>query len=299
MKKFVITQSFTSRESEAFKRYMQEVAKIPLLSEEEEYEIALKAHKGDIYAIQKLVRHNLRFVISVAKQYVCQEAPLGDLLNEGNIGLQMAAERFEPSRGFRFISYAIWWIKRKVLEYLTNQSRMIRIPGNKVGNINKIKRIMGKLEQTLEREPSLDELANYMNEQVNHDPKKMFTLEQLEFMLGLDSAKINSLDNPIDDEGFTMIDIIPDSSTKATDYLMYTDDKSTIMETLLSTLKPRHREVLEYLYGLKGGEQLTLVETGEEMGISRERVRQLRDAAEAILREKIKTNGWHDMISGL
>jgi len=315
MKKLIINQRITTRESEAFKMYLNEVAKIPLLSDEEEKAIAIRANDGDEEAVHLLVKHNLRFVVSVAKQYESPVAPLEDLVNEGNIGLQIAAQRFDPERNFKFISYAVWWVRRKILDYTTNKSRLIHVPGNKVGNINKIKRAMSRLEQHYEREPSMEELAEFLNDKAKIDAKIKaekegtefdeneevikFTVEQLEFLLNIDSTKVDSLDSPMDEEGFTRKDVIPNKSSKPADYLTSKDDKSTNVEVLLSNLKPRHREVMEHLYGLTGNEPLTLKETGLEMGISRERVRQLRDAAKRVLKVKAEEYGWHYMVENL
>lgn len=312
MKKLVINQRITSRHSEAFKMYLNEIARIPLLSDEEEKVVAEKAFAGDKKAIDKLVRHNLRFVVSVAKQYESPVAPLEDLVNEGNIGLQAAAERFDPQKNFKFISYAVWWVRRKILDYQANQSRLIKVPGNKVGNINKIKRAMSVLEQVYEREPTMEELAEFLNNKAKIDAKikaknegeefnedevvDKYTVDQLEFLLNIDSTRVDSLDTPMDEEGFTKKDVIVNPASKPADYLTSKDDKSTNVEILLSNLKPRHREVMEHLYGLTGNEPMTLKETGEELGISRERVRQLRDAAKRILKFKAKEFGWHHMV---
>lgn len=315
MKKLVITQKITSRKSEVFQRYLHEVSKIPLLSEEEEKEIATLAKMGDEDAIEKLVKHNLRFVISVAKQYETPYAPLEDLVNEGNLGIIEAAKRFEVDKNYKFISYAVWWVRRKINDYIINKSKLIRTPGNKRGNINKIKRAMSVLEQILEREPSVEDLVEYLNNEVEEKARTkaknkgekfkgvannaLFSTNQVEFLLNIDARKMSYLDQPMDEDGFKLMDVVPNKSSKSTDYLTKLNDKSTNIDILLSPLKDRHRKVMVLLFGLNGSEPLTLKEAGLVLGISRERVRQLRDAAKKIIRKKADENGWGYMIENI
>jgi RNA polymerase primary sigma factor len=277
MKKLVITQKITSRESDSFKRYLQEISKIDLLTKEQEKIIGAKAAEGDKESIDRLITHNLRFVVSVAKQYSTNDIKLEDLVNEGNIGLQIAAERFDPSAGVKFISYAVWWVRRNILEHISKNSRAIRVPGNKVTNLNKLKKKIGELEQKLERQPAESEIIEAMSNDFDSD--------QVELMLDINGTVISSLDKSMDDDGFSLMDVTPNSS-KPSDHITTKEDIEYNIETLLSQLTMSQRYVIESLYGLNDGERMTLAETGDNLGVSRERIRQMRDQSISILRSK-------------
>ncbi len=276
MRQLKMTKSFTNRDTVSFKHYLTEVSKISLIKDNEEVELAIRIKGGDEIALNKLISSNLRFVISVAKQYIDADCTLEDLVTEGNIGLCIAAKKFDHTMGNKFISYAVWWIRRTILDYKANQSKTIRIPTNKITEMFKIKQLISDLEQRLERIPSADEIA----EEGNYD------VSTVELILSLNSRDVTSLDNCINEDGGTLGDLIEDSSSPSADHLVTTEESETKIENLLSAMKPQERYIVECYYGLIGDEKISMSEIGVELGMSRERVRQIRD--KAILKLKYK-----------
>lgn len=278
---FVISERITRRESESFKKYLVEVDRIERLTTDEEYEVAMKAYSGDEKAREELITKNLRFVISVAKQYAgTNGARLEDLVNEGNIGLVKAAERFDPTQGFKFISYAVWWIRRCIMEYLTKCSRTIRIPSNKATIISKLDEVASELEQTLERPAEKDDIVEIVNGE--------FTDKEIDFFMSLDKTNTLSLDRKFsDDSESDLKDTLESDAFPRADHLTVESDNNFYGEALLGLLpKQMQKTVITMLFGLNGEEPLTLKETAEELEISRERVRQIRDQAIRIMRAK-------------
>lgn len=287
MRQLKISQKITDRNSsKSFEKYLLDVRTIKSFeTPDEEYQCALKAYKGDKDAINELVERNLKFVISVAKQYACSLAPLEELVNEGNYGLIEAAERFEPSRGFKFISYAVWYIRKNITDYMNRHSRSIRIPINKITELNKLKKEIGKLEQTNERPISSVDLIGLEGSDLNFD--------NINMLLSLDSMSISSLDAPFtsDGDGGSMIDVLENSNSLSSDHLVNDNDFSKAMESALSILTNKQREIIVLTYGLGGEEPLSLIEIGERVEMSREGVRQLRKKALKILKINMTRNG--------
>ena len=287
MRQLKISQKITDRNSsKSFEKYLLDVRTIKSFeTPDEEYQCALKAYKGDKDAINELVERNLKFVISVAKQYACSLAPLEELVNEGNYGLIEAAERFEPSRGFKFISYAVWYIRKNITDYMNRHSRSIRIPINKITELNKLKKEIGKLEQTNERPISSVDLIGLEGSDLNFD--------NINMLLSLDSMSISSLDAPFtsDGDGGSMIDVLENSNSLSSDHLVNDNDFSKAMESALSILTNKQREIIALTYGLGGEEPLSLIEIGERVEMSREGVRQLRKKALKILKINMTRNG--------
>ncbi len=264
-----ITKTITNRESISIDKYLQEIGKYELLTPEEEIELARRAKQGDEKALNRLIQANLRFVVSVAKQYQNQGLPLGDLINEGNLGLIKAAKRFDETRGFKFISYAVWWIRQSILQALAEQSRIVRLPLNRVGALNKIGKKLSQLEQEFEREPSPNELAEELDMSVYEvtDTLKI-------------SGKHISMDAPFTQgEDNKLLDIMPNENDPMPDHgLMYESLKKDIEEAL-NTLDPREREVVKLYFGIGYDHPLTLEEIGEKFKLTRERVRQIKEKA--------------------
>jgi len=264
-----ITKTITNRESISIDKYLQEIGKYELLTPEEEIELARRSKQGDEKALERLIQANLRFVVSVAKQYQNQGLPLGDLINEGNLGLIKAAKRFDETRGFKFISYAVWWIRQSILQALAEQSRIVRLPLNRVGALNKIGKKLSQLEQEFEREPSTNELAEELDMSVYEvaDTLKI-------------SGKHISMDAPfVQGEDNKLLDIMPNENDPMPDHrLMYESLKKDIEEAL-NTLDPREREVVKLYFGIGYDHPLTLEEIGEKFKLTRERVRQIKEKA--------------------
>ncbi len=265
------SQQFTNRESRSIDRYLHEIGKFELLDVDEEIELVKKIrNSGGIYqqrAIEKLVTANLRFVVSVAKQYQNQGIFLGDLINEGNIGLMKAALRFDETRGFKFISYAVWWIRQSILQALAEQSRIVRLPLNRVGTLNKIGKAMGKLTQEFEREPTPEEIAEVIDESI---VDVISTKEA--------AQKHASIDAPLGNGGEGNIaDLIPNTNQPATDENLMRESLKTDIQLALNTLNPRDREVIQLYYGLEQEKPLTLEEIGDMLKLTRERVRQIKE----------------------
>jgi RNA polymerase primary sigma factor len=287
MRQLKISNKITDRtSSQSFNFYLSDVRVIkPFDSPQEEYECALKAFKGDSDAIDELVTRNLRFVISVAKQYSTSKIPLEELVNEGNFGLIEAAKKFDPSRGFKFISYAVWYIRKSIGDYISKNSRTIRIPLNKVSKLGKLKNEMEILEQINNRPTTINDL-------VSHEGSE-FDINDINLLMSIESMNMMSLDSPIgqDDDSGSMIDVIEDQSAERTDHIVNNNDFKTIIELIINKLSEKQKQVIYFSYGLEGGEPLSLVEIGEKMDMSREGVRQVREKALKILRISIRKSG--------
>ena len=277
MRQLKITKSITNRESEALEKYLQEIGKEELVSVEEEVELAQRIRKGDRKALERLTKANLRFVVSVAKQYQNQGLSLPDLINEGNVGLIKAAERFDETRGFKFISYAVWWIRQSILQAISEQSRIVRLPLNQVGSMNKINRILSKFEQENERRPSVEELSEHID----------LPEDKIDDALNASSRHI-SVDAPFSDsDESSLLDVlINDESPTADRQLVVESLKSEIQEAL-RLLNERERNIVEAFFGINQKE-MTLEEIGVKYGLTRERVRQIKEKAIRRLRECTK-----------
>ncbi len=264
-----ITKQFTNRESQSLDKYLQEIGKVDLLTPEQEIELAIEIKKNNQYALERLVKANLRFVVSVAKQYQNQGLSLGDLINEGNLGLIKAAKRFDETRGFKFISYAVWWIRQSILQALAEQSRIVRLPLNRVGALNKIGKAYSNLEQEYEREPSAQELAKELDMDVNEvaDTLKI-------------SGRHVSMDAPFQQgEDNRLLDVLANEHQPAPDHKLMEDSLKDEIDRALSTLTEREGEVIKLYFGLNSEHSLTLEEIGEKFNLTRERVRQIKEKA--------------------
>jgi RNA polymerase primary sigma factor len=270
MRQLKITKSITNRESQSLEKYLQEIGKVDLLTPEEEVDLAKKIKQGDQLALEKLTKANLRFVVSVAKQYQNQGLSLSDLINEGNLGLIKAAQRFDETRGFKFISYAVWWIRQSILQALAEQSRIVRLPLNKVGSLNKINKAFSELEQEYEREPSADELADSLE----------IPTEEVQTTLGV-AARHVSMDAPfVDGEDNSLLDVLENGATPGTDKaLEYNESLRREIERSLSTLTDRQCDVIKLYFGIGIEHPMSLEDIGEQFGLTRERVRQIKDKA--------------------
>ena len=275
MRQLKITKSITNRESQSLEKYLQEIGKVELISPEEEVKLAILIKKGDQAALEKLTKANLRFVVSVAKQYQNQGLTLPDLINEGNLGLIKAAQRFDETRGFKFISYAVWWIRQSILQALAEQSRIVRLPLNKVGLTNRISKAYSQLEQEYEREPTPEELAFLLD----------IDAEEVAATLGV-AARHISMDQPLfDGEEGTLIDVLINHNAISTDNnLAVTASLHTEIERSLSTLTDRQKEVIRFFFGIGIDHPLSLEDIGERFNLTRERVRQIKDKAITKLR---------------
>lgn len=275
MRQLKITKSITNRESQSLEKYLQEIGKVELISPEEEVALAIKIKHGDQAALDKLTKANLRFVVSVAKQYQNQGLTLPDLINEGNLGLIKAAQRFDETRGFKFISYAVWWIRQSILQALAEQSRIVRLPLNKVGLSNRISKAYSQLEQEFEREPTAEELATFLD----------IEIEEVTSTLGSGIRHV-SMDQPLaDGEESTLIDVMANPNAISTDdELAFKASLKTEIERSLSTLSERQKEVIRYFFGIGIDHALSLEDIGERFNLTRERVRQIKDKAITKLR---------------
>ena len=268
MRQLKITKSITNRESASLDKYLQEISKEEMVSAEEEVELAQLIRKGDKKALERLTRANLRFVVSVAKQYQNQGLSLPDLINEGNLGLLKAAERFDETRGFKFISYAVWWIRQSILQAISEQSRIVRLPLNQVGSVNKINREISKFEQENERRPSVHEIADNID----------LPQEKIDDAMNI-SGRHLSVDAPFSDaEDSSLLDVLINEDIPPTDVSLVSESLKSEIQAALSVLNERERNVIEASYGL-GMQELTLEEIGEKYGLSRERVRQIKEKA--------------------
>ncbi len=274
-----IFKQFTYRESQSLDKYLQEIGKVDLLTAEEEIELAIKIKAGDKKALEKLTKANLRFVVSVAKQYQNQGLSLGDLINEGNLGLIKAGKRFDETRGFKFISYAVWWIRQSILQALAEQSRIVRLPLNRVGALNKIGKAYSNLEQEFEREPSADELAD----ELEMDVKEVTDTLKI-------SSKHVSVDAPFaQGEENRLLDVIKNDEQPSPDNMLLSESLKTEIARALSSLPEREAEVLRLYYGIETDHAMTLEEIGEKFNLTRERVRQIKEKAIRRLRHASKS----------
>jgi RNA polymerase primary sigma factor len=268
MRQLKITQSITNRESQSLDKYLHEIGKVDLITAEEEVILAQKIREGDQAALERLTKTNLRFVVSVAKQYQNQGLTLGDLINEGNLGLIKAAKRFDETKGFKFISYAVWWIRQSILQAIAEQSRIVRLPLNQVGSLSKISKAFSKLEQEYEREPSPEELADMLETTVD---KISDTLSN--------SGRHVSMDAPfVQGEENTLLDVL-ENDNPDTDSMLIDESLSEEIKRSLSTLTEREREIIVLFFGLSTNHPLSLEEIGEKFNLTRERVRQIKDKA--------------------
>ena len=277
MRQLKITKSITNRNSDSLEKYLHDIGKEELITPEEEVELAKRIKKGDQEALEKLTKANLRFVVSVAKQYQHQGLSLPDLINEGNLGLIKAAKKFDETKGFKFISYAVWWIRQCILQALAEQSRIVRLPLNKIGALNKINKAFSKLEQKHEREPSPDEVANNLD---LPEDKVASTLEL--------SGRHLSVDAPFQDgEENSLLDVLQNHDSPDTDGKLMNESLCQDIERTLNTLPEKESNVIRSFYGI-GKKQMSLEEIGESIGISRERTRQIKEKAIKHLRQKTK-----------
>jgi RNA polymerase primary sigma factor len=276
MRALKITQKITNRESQSFDKYLSEIAKIDLITAEEEVNLAKRIREGDQVALQKLVNANLRFVVSVAKQYQQGGMTLSDLVNEGNLGLIKAASRFDEKRGFKFISYAVWWIRQSILQALSEQSRIVRLPLNRIGTLNKMNQTFATLEQKFQREPTIEELADVMET----------TSEEIEKISNHRARKV-SMDAPLGNDGDsgTLMDVMGDNDAVQPDSDLMSSSLRKEIEYSLSQLSDREADVLSLYYGLSGGHALSLHDISERFDLSTERVRQIKEKATRKLRK--------------
>jgi RNA polymerase primary sigma factor len=269
MRQLKISKQVTNRDTLSLDRYLHEIGKVELLTTENEVELAKKIRKGDQEALEILINGNLRFVVSVSKQYQNQGLSLPDLINEGNLGLIKAAQRFDETRGFKFISYAVWWIRQSILQALAEQARIVRLPLNKIGAINKINKTFSKLEQKYQREPTLEEIADMME----------IRPQLIEDSMSVSNIHI-SMDAPIkDEEGINLYDIMLNDDSPSPDKNLISGSLRKEIERSLSTLAEREADILRYYYGLNNIQPYTLEEIGDEFGLTRERVRQIKEKA--------------------
>ena len=275
MRQLKITKSITNRESQSLEKYLQEIGKVDLITPEEEVKLARLIKQGDQKALDRLTKANLRFVVSVAKQYQNQGLSLPDLINEGNLGLIKAAQRFDETRGFKFISYAVWWIRQSILQALAEQSRIVRLPLNKVGLTNRIQKAYSQLEQEFEREPSAEELATMLE----------IDIEEVSATLGI-SARHVSVDTPLaEGEDNTLLDVLENPNAVKTDNeLDHTESLKVEIERSLKTLTERQKEVICYFFGIGVDHPMSLEDIGEKFSLTRGRVRQIKDKAITKLR---------------
>mgnify|MGYP002524054626 CR=1 FL=1 len=274
MRQLKITKSITNRESESLDKYLQEIGREELVSVEEEVELAQRIRKGDRKALERLTKANLRFVVSVAKQYQNQGLSLPDLINEGNLGLIKAAERFDETRGFKFMSYAVWWIRQSILQAIAEQSRIVRLPLNQVGSVNKINRILSKFEQENERRPSVEEISEHLD----------LPEEKVDEALSVNSRHI-SVDAPFaDGEDNSLLDVLVNDDSPTADNQLVIESLRAEIKAALKVLNERERSIVEAYFGINQPE-LTLDEIGTKHGLTRERVRQIKEKAIRRLRE--------------
>ena len=278
MRQLKITKSITNRESASLDKYLQEIGKEDLITVEEEVELAQRIRMGDQKALEKLTRANLRFVVSVAKQYQNQGLSLPDLINEGNLGLIKAAEKFDETRGFKFISYAVWWIRQSILQALAEQSRIVRLPLNQVGSLNKINKAFSRFEQENERRPSPEELADSLD----------LPAEKVADTLRVSGRHI-SVDAPfVEGEDNSLLDVLVNDDSPIADRTLINESLSTEVERALSTLTERERDIIKLFFGINT-QEMTLEEIGEKFGLTRERVRQIKEKAIRRLRHSSRS----------
>ena len=275
MRQLKITKSITNRESQSLEKYLQEIGKVELITPEEEVKLAIKIKQGDQKALDKLTKANLRFVVSVAKQYQNQGLTLPDLINEGNLGLIKAAQRFDETRGFKFISYAVWWIRQSILQALDEQSRIVRLPLNKVGLTNRIQKAYSQLEQQFEREPSPEELAEVLE----------LDIDEVSSTLGIGGRHV-SVDTPLSEgEDNTLIDVMENpNADRAEVNIEHNESLKMDIDRSLKTLTERQKEVICFFFGIGVDHPMSLEDIGDRFSLTRERVRQIKDKAITKLR---------------
>src|SRR5687768_9795759 len=285
MRQLKITKSITNRESQSLEKYLQEIGKVELITPDEEVELAKRIKEGDQIALEKLTKANLRFVVSVAKQYQNQGLSLPDLINEGNLGLIKAAQRFDETRGFKFISYAVWWIRQSILQALAEQSRIVRLPLNKVGLTNKIQKAFSLLEQEFEREPSPEELAELLE----------LETDEVSATLGI-AARHVSMDSPMSEgEDNTLIDVLVNHNAELADNnIAHKESLKQEIERSMKMLTERQKEVICYFFGLGVDHPMSLEDIGDKFNLTRERVRQIKDKAIT----KLRTNSRSKALRG-
>lgn len=280
MRQLKITKSITNRESQSLEKYLQEIGKVELISPEEEVKLAIRIKQGDQKALDKLTKANLRFVVSVAKQYQNQGLTLPDLINEGNLGLIKAAQRFDETRGFKFISYAVWWIRQSILQALAEQSRIVRLPLNKVGLTNRIQKAYSQLEQEFEREPSAEELADILE----------LDIEEVSSTLGIGGRHV-SVDTPLSEgEDNTLIDVLENPNAERAELnIEHKESLKQEIDRSLKTLTERQKEVICFFFGIGVDHPMSLEDIGERFNLTRERVRQIKDKAITKLRSNSRS----------
>lgn len=279
MRQLKITKSITNRDSQSLDKYLTEISREDMITAEQEVELAKRIKKGDQRALEKLVRANLRFVVSVAKQYQNQGLTLPDLINEGNLGLIKAAQRFDETRGFKFISYAVWWIRQSILQAIAEQSRIVRLPLNQVGSLNKINKVYAQLEQEFERPPAADELAAALE----------IPEEKVKDTMSVSGRHV-SVDAPLkEDEDFSLLDLISNNESPSADGELMRESLQTEIERSLETLTERERDVVKLFFGIGMNHGLTLEEIGDKFDLTRERVRQIKEKAIRRLRQNSRS----------
>jgi RNA polymerase primary sigma factor len=280
MRQLKITKSITNRESQSLEKYLQEIGKVELISPEEEVKLAIRIKQGDQKALDKLTKANLRFVVSVAKQYQNQGLSLPDLINEGNLGLIKAAQRFDETRGFKFISYAVWWIRQSILQALAEQSRIVRLPLNKVGLTNRIQKAYSQLEQQFEREPSAEELAELLE----------LDIEEVSSTMGIAGRHV-SMDTPLSDgEENTLIDVLENPNAEMANLnIEHKESLKQEIDRSLRTLTERQKEVICFFFGIGVDHPMSLEDIGDRFNLTRERVRQIKDKAITKLRSNTRS----------
>lgn len=279
MRQLKIVKQITNRENQSLDKYLTEIAKVDLITAEQEAELAKRIRNGDQIALEKLVKANLRFVVSVAKQYQNNGMSLGDLINEGNVGLIKAASRFDETRGFKFISYAVWWIRQSIMQALAEQSRIVRLPLNRVGSLNKISKAYSELEQKFHREPSVEEIATSLGISVDEVQNN----QQL-------SGRHVSVDAPfVQGEENSLLDVLQDNGEQTPDQGLMESSLRKEVQRALSTLSERESLVISSYFGLDGGQAMTLEEIGEKFDLTRERVRQIKEKATRKLKNSTRS----------
>jgi RNA polymerase primary sigma factor len=279
MRQLKITKSITNRDSQSLDKYLTEISREDMITAEQEVELAKRIKKGDQRALEKLVRANLRFVVSVSKQYQNQGLTLPDLINEGNLGLIKAAQRFDETRGFKFISYAVWWIRQSILQAIAEQSRIVRLPLNQVGSLNKINKAFAQLEQEFERPPVADELASALE----------IPEEKVKDTMSVSGRHV-SVDAPLkEDEDFSLLDLISNNESPSADGDLMRESLQREIERSLETLTERERDVIRLFFGIGMNHGLTLEEIGDKFDLTRERVRQIKEKAIRRLRQNSRS----------
>ena len=279
MRQLKISKQITNRESQSLDKYLQEIGKVDLITSDEEVKLAQRIRDGDQMALEKLTKANLRFVVSVAKQYQNNGLTLGDLINEGNVGLIKAAKRFDETRGFKFISYAVWWIRQSIMQALAEQSRIVRLPLNRVGSLNKISKTFSDLEQRFQREPSPEELAEVLE----------VTTEEVVDTLKVGGRHVSMNAPFVQGEENSLLDVLENNSEETPDSGLMVDSLRREVLRALSTLTQRESDVIAFYFGLNGEHAMTLEEIGEKFNLTRERVRQIKEKATRRLRQSSRS----------